>query len=461
MRKTILMLINGFGIEQKGSTEIYSSSLMPNMDVLTKSCLFGSLQTSAGDINNGYRLFSVPEKGKNAEDKIDNMIFDKTLVKNEVLNNISTTLTENNKLHIFYILNTGTKLHQVKEFLKLINPNKDKKVFIHLVFTSTSTADYDIIKKAVSKISFEMSEYGKVGFVVGKNKINTDDVLRTFYKEYGEHWNESAKKIDILKKDIINPEDASVFFINNGFSLAENDSVLFLNFEDIDMERFYNEFTKIALNKYSLYEFKDGVQNIFVREKSETSSLASIIENYKINLLVLTTQSRINDINFYLNGLKKIKSPNLTYAINDLSLFSTKDSVINLIEGSNYDGIILDFDIGLYKTVQEIKDTLSKIDAIIKPISDASREKNYTFIISSLYGMYASVTDGVVPKVINFSGKVPCIYQNNEFTKGAFSLNSGNTYGLGQTFLTNICDEVKSNKLVHQLNKVEKMLSKK
>ena len=69
--------------------------------------------------------------------------------------------------------------------------------------------------------------------------------------------------------------------------------------------------------------------------------------------------------------------------------------------------------------------------------------------------------DGVVPKVINFSMKVPCVFQSNTFNKSGFSLNSGDINGLAGTFLTNICDEVKSNKLVHQLSKVEKMLSKK
>lgn len=107
-----------------------------------------------------------------------------------------------------------------------------------------------------------------------------------------------------------------------------------------------------------------------------------------------------------------------------------------------------------------IKKDLQSIDGIIRNISDAAKEKDYTFIVSSLYGLHVPVMDGVVQKVIDFSGKVPVMFQSNLFTKAEYTLNPGNTYALGQTFLTNINDEVKANKLVHKLSNVEKMLTK-
>lgn len=462
MRKTILMLINGFGIERKDSMEVFTPELMPNLDYMTKNYLFSSLQASAGDYNNGYRLFSMPGVNKKKEDQIDNMIYDKTLYNNEVLKSISTSIPEGKKLHVFYTLDTGYKFHQVKEILRIINANKDKKIYMHLIMTSSSINDYNDIIKTISKISFETSEYVKLGFIVGRNKINSDDALRTFYKEFGEHWNESTKKFDIFKKEIVNPEDAGIFYINKGFALEENDSVLFLNFQDVEMDRFYDDFTKMPLQKYSLFEFnKEGVQNILEREEDSTTSIIDIAKKHNINLLVLTDKTRLNDINFYLNGMQKILSKNVTYATLDISLFATKEKVIELISSPNYDGFILDFNIGNMSVVNNIKDTLSKIDSIIKPISDASLEKNYTFIISSTYGMYSQVLDGVVPKVINFAGKVPCVYQSNEYTKSDYSLSGGDTYALALTFLTNICDDVKQNKIVRKLSSLDKMLSKK
>ena len=75
--------------------------------------------------------------------------------------------------------------------------------------------------------------------------------------------------------------------------------------------------------------------------------------------------------------------------------------------------------------------------------------------------MHDQVKDGVITRIINFAGKVPCIYQNKEFNKKEYSLSSGTTHDLALTYLTNICDEVKSNRIIKKLSKLDKALSKK
>ncbi len=460
MRKTILMLINGFGVERSGSAEVYSAKLMPNFDALIKTNLFGNLASLAGDYNNAYRLFSIPEKAKGYEDEIDYLIFEKKLDQNQVLQNTRDSLTAENKMHVFLAIDGVEKFNQFKEMIKIINPNKDKKVFVHLLLTGTSTASYEGITKVISKVAFEMAEYCKIGMVIGSKRIDDDDVRRAFYRELGEHWNESNKKIEILKKEIINPEDAGVFIITGGFALKENDSVLFINYTDVPMEKFYNDFTKVPVKLFSLYPMRDNIPFMFKRDDEKTVYFASQCEKFNIRILHFTTENRINDVNFYLNGMQKVKSPNITYAINDASLFSSKEAVIKLIEENDYEGFILDYSLAGYNKMDIIKKDLSTIDGVIKNISEAAKEKDYTFIVSSLYGIHAPVMDGVVQKVIDFSGKVPIMFQSNLFTKAEYALNPGTTYALSQTFLTNINDEVKANKLVHKLSSVEKMLTK-
>lgn len=460
MRKTILLLINGFGVERNGSAEVYSAKLMPNLDFMIKNYLFGNLLTNAGDYNNAYRLFSIPDVSKGVEDEIDTLVQEKKLDTNPVVVQVRDSIGEENNLHIFLTVENTSKMNQFKEFLREINPNKNKKVFVHLILTSTSTSTYDALKKVISKISFEMGEYCKIGMVVGKNKINSDDVLRAYYRELGEHWNESTKKFDILEKEIVNPEDANIFIITGGFSLKENDSILFMNYEDVKMDKFYDDFTKMPTKLFSLYPFKDNVPFMFKRPEIKSSSFATTVEKFGIKILLMTEQSRLNDINFYLNGMEKKKSPNITYASMDTSFFASKENVIGLIDGNDYNGFILDFSIAGYNRMENIKQDLQAIDGAIKNISEAAKEKDYTFIISSLYGVHVPVMDGVVQKVIDFSGKVPLIFQSNLFNKIEYSLNTGNTYSLQQTFLTNINDDVKANKLVHKLSSIEKMLNK-
>lgn len=460
MRKTILLLINGFGVERNGSAEVYSPKLMPNLDYMIKNYLFGNLITTAGDYNSAYKAFSIPEKTKEQEDEIDYMIFEKKLDANAVLQQARDSVGAENNLHIFYSVDSIAKFNQVRELLKILNAQKDKKVFLHLVMTSTSTAAYDGIKKIISKISFELSEYCKVGMIMGRNKINSDDVLRAFYRELGEHWNESEKKFNILEKEVVAPENAGVFIITGGFSLKENDTVLFMNYDEVEMEKFYADFTKMPVKLFSLFPFKENIPFMFKKDEDRSVCFTSTLEKHEIKVLLFTTEARINDINYLLNGMEKKKSPNITYAVNDMGLFSTKDAVAALIDNQPYDGFILDYTIAGYNKMDSIKTDLSNIDGVIKNISDAAKEKGYTFIVSSLYGVHTPVMDGVVQKVIDFSGKVPIVFQSNTFAKSEYALNSGSVYALAQTFLTNINDEVKANKLVHKLSSIEKMLTK-
>lgn len=461
MNKSILMLINGFGIEKKDSVEIYSKTLMPNLDNMMNSYVFGPLNAPAGDYNNGYRLFSIAQNNEKENDPIDEMIFDKTLEKNSVLLQIASSLNEQNKLHIYYVVDRRANLSHLKEFLKIINPNKDKKVFVDLILTGGNIEDYKEIIKTISRVSFEFAEYCQLGFVVGKNRFNSEETIKTILREFGEHWNEPTKKVEILKKDVVNPEDVTPFHVNNGFTLSANDIVLFLNYENLPIDKVYQTLSSMKVICYSLYELIDGITNMFVKPKSSYTSFATLLENHGIKILVLTDQSRINDINFYLNGMQKRTSTNIIFAVNDISLFSSKESVIKLVESSEYDGIIIDYHIGLLNKVKDIKDELSRIDSTIKPLSEAALEKGYTFIISSLYGVHVQVMDGVVPKVLNYSLRVPCIFQNNEFIKGDYAINTTDTYGLALTFLTSIKDEVRSNKLLHKRSKLEKLLSRK
>ena len=453
MRKTIMMLINGFGIERKDSAGIYSDKIMPNLDAMTKNYLFGSIISNAGDYNNGYRLFSMPEKKKNVEDQIDKLIFANRLGKNETIMEISNNTNNENRLHIFYYLDDGEKFTQVRDIVKAMNPDKNKTIFMHFILTSTNIENYKNIIKIVNKMSFEVAGYFKIGMVVGAQKINTDDVLRTFYREFGEHWNESEKKFQILSREVINPDEANVFYVNNGFSLKENDNILLMNFSNVDVQKFITSITSMPLKIYSLYEYDEKIKNIFVREEQVVNSFSDIIEKNDIKILLFTDQSRINDVNFYLNGMKKKISPNLLYAVNTPGVFSSKEAIIDIVENKGCDGFIIDYNIGDYSKVNEIVDVLKTADGVIKSISDAALEKDYVFIISSTFGMHAQVMDGVVSKVINFSGKVPVILQSSEFTKDKSSINSTNTYGLSSTFLTLIKDEVGANSLVRGKSK--------
>ena len=176
--------------------------------------------------------------------------------------------------------------------------------------------------------------------------------------------------------------------------------------------------------------------------------------------MLLSTQDKVNTINYCVNGEERVLSDKIVYILRDDELLSNKDAFINLVESTDKDGYIIDYDIGGYTRIEEMKDELHRIDAQIKNVCDACQEKGYTLIISSLYGMHKTMREGVIDKVVNFSGLVPCIFINNEYNRENYSVGGTSTTGLMYTYLTNICDDVRANKMLHKKSALDKLLKK-
>lgn len=458
MRKTVLMLINGFGVERKDSAPIFSHELMPNLDDYTKKYLFGTLSTTAADFNTGYTNFSIPPQGEEEVDSFEMDLFNGKVSKMPAIQDIQSRFTNQNTLHIICGAETEDKFTQIRNLMRLLNPDGSKNLFLHFVLDSPNLETYDSLTKLFTKFSFDNKRVYKLGFVVGKNNFNSDDTFRLLLREQGESWPQYDKKFEILKNSIVRPEDAPPFKISPGFTLKENDLTIFLNYNDIDITRYKEEASKLKMPLYSLYPLGD-CPYLYEKAKNE-KYFTSILSKFNINIMLLSTQDKVNTINYCVNGAERVLSDKIVYILRDDELLSNKDAVINLVESTNKDGYIIDYDIGGYTRIEEMKDELHRIDAQIKNVCDACQEKGYTLIISSLYGMHKTMREGVIDKVVNFSGLVPCIFINNEYNRENYSVGGTSTTGLMYTYLTNICDDVRANKMLHKKSALDKLLKK-
>ncbi len=452
------MLINGFGVEKGDSTPIYSAKLMPNLDSLTNTALFSTLAAPAGDYVTGYKNFSVEIENVKKNDFVDNLIYDNELMHNEAVKTFYNSLNKEKNLHIFYVFNEGEKFNQIREIIKTINADKALKIYLHFILTSTSLDTYKTFSKTISKAMYEIKGFAKIGFIVGKNKFNNNNYQRLILKEQGEHWANVEQKIKVLENDLVTPDNVEAFLVESGFALQAEDQILYFNYEHLIIDSFVETMKNFNLKYYSLYE-ETNMQNLFKRENRQINCFANYLSQYNIKCTVFTNQERLNDLNFYLNGEKKELSPNITYLINDNNLFSAAN-VLNTINSAS-EAIIIDYDIGQIVTVGELKEFLGNVDKIIGNISKVCEDNKYCFIISSTYGIQKLMKDGPVQRKINFSSKVPLIFKHYEFKKPNYSLNGGTLLSLKLTYLTNICDEVKQNKLVHKKSKLEMLLSRK
>ena len=120
MKKNILLLINGFGIEQKDSYDIYSAELMPNIDRLTKEGLFSSLSSTDLDYKSGYRSFSIGIKEPLSYSIVENSISTGDYKNTQIMRYLYTQLNEDNekKLHIFCYWDNNRTIEQLLYFIK-------------------------------------------------------------------------------------------------------------------------------------------------------------------------------------------------------------------------------------------------------------------------------------------------------------------------------------------------------
>ena len=250
MKKTVLFLMNGFGIEQIDSYNIYNSKLMPNLDSYTKNYLFTAIESKAYDLKSGYRTFSTASDLPLTYSLIDNYYL--KFSENKNLNFYLNSIRPEGKVQLFLFYENEKSLEHIKSFCNYIKA-KNNKIYLHLVLTSHNTNNYKEIDKIVTKISYDFKDI-KIGIIVGINQLmnqNLTSFMNLFKNEVGEKWKEVTKKISYLETSKIKPSDVKEFYMNEGFKFDVNDSLFFFNYEYYDISNFISNISTINnINDY-------------------------------------------------------------------------------------------------------------------------------------------------------------------------------------------------------------------
>ena len=118
MKKNILLLINGFGIEQADSYNVYSKEVMPNLDKLTTDGVFKTIQNNYLDYKSGYRNFSIGISEPLTYSLIENEVSSKAYKDNQVLKYIANESNKfNSKIHVFCYFDSVRIIEQLKAYL--------------------------------------------------------------------------------------------------------------------------------------------------------------------------------------------------------------------------------------------------------------------------------------------------------------------------------------------------------
>jgi len=467
--KTVLFLINGFGIEHKNSYSIYDNNLMPNFDGLMKKYMFQTIESDVNNYQEAYRNISLDVNEIHNYKTVFENINNGKLLTNETILNIKSNLEEKkSKLHMFCLVDTSPKIvENLKYVLKIINPLMEKKIFLHLVLTSSNIEDYEKINDVLSKINIELSEYATIGLTFGLNTISNDtkEVDRNFFvkillSEVGERWQSFKQKLDVCYGIKQQPVFVKPFVVNTGFSLSNNDIVMFFNYDKIDVTNFIDTIkninygdnqNNILFNSLFPITYKENIPYVINYELA-TNSLASNIKGLDFKALILANKNQINVINYYLNGLENVSNPKINYIEFDNYLYKPNE-LLNIINNYDHELMIINYNIDEVDSIKSLKEKLHNIDIMLGNVYNNSKNNNYSIIVSSLYGINKTLMNekGEICNIL-YKGKVPIIFIDNFITKKDYLIESGNINDLFKICYKNIKKEYLGHSIIAKKN---------
>ena len=476
-KKTILFLVNGFGIEKKESYSIYDEKLMPTFDSFTKKYLFSTIKSNVNNYYDGFRNMSLDVNELYNYSVIDQEIELKKIGANQIfMNLIQDVELKKGNLHIFCLVDTSLKIiNHLQEILKIINANQRKKVYLHFIVSSNNIEDYKALINIFSKINMELNEVAPIGMITGLNSIDNQATqpdlnfyFRMFISKVGEKWQSFTQKFDVLYGMKTIPRATKPFLVNTNFDLTDKDTFMFLNYDSINLTNFIKTIDGIRFgdtpNQFSYYSLYPVISSKNISYMYEilpaNNSMVKNLESLEANALIFCQKEEVNVINYFANGLRNETSKNLTFV--DINPYlENKELLVKTINQLNQDLIIFNTKIDNTNKTQELKEKLANIDNLLKALYDNMNGSKYTLIISSLYGMNKLMTNekDKICQVI-FSGKVPFIFIDDFITKKDYLVEEGTINDLLRTAYKNMKKNSKYDSLVEKQNGLYKLFFK-
>lgn len=447
MKKSIIFLINGLGIEKPGSYSISLDQDMPNLCRTKETSFFTTAITNSLEYRSAYQQFFMGDTYKMELDYIKENILNNNLVNNPVYQSFASNVSNQEaKLHIFLEPTTERVVEQINDLVSNLNLPKNKKVYIHLLLPQLTVDDYNKLTEIINYIKYHIDERINVGFVIGKEylseKLTVDEkkqMCKLLFYCSAERWIRTEEKLQSLKEQNIIPCKAAGFCANNDCYIQNNDTILFFNTRREDYDKFitsiYGNAQEVIKNSpinipvYSLLKLYSQYNiNSFAENINYENSLSNNLQKYNKKALILTNREHVNLINFYANGLNQVNNPNIVFMILDESLYDY-NTIVNIIDNSDYDLIIFDYFMDTSSTINNLKIGLRNIDKVLGNVVVCSENKHSLFI-TSLFGLKKELplADYNSEKVLlDYEMQIPIFFYDYTYPASKYSLFPGDT----------------------------------
>jgi len=469
MKKSVLFLINGLGIERQGSYSISIDQCMPNLARTKETSFFTTAVINSVEYRTAYESFFMGDTYRKEMKYIEENIVNDSIINNPTFINLKASLqNETSKLHVFLEPNNELIVDCVNNLVNKLNLNPNQKVYLHLLLTQQTITEYKKLIDIVNYIKYHLDTRITVGFIMGKELLSEtltpeelDMVRKMFFYCSCERWTETEKKLESLMEEKVRPCVAPGFCAINSCNIEDNDTILFFNTRKSNYDKYINAIYTNAPKVFKKDDFKIDLYSLIkldtkfnVGSIAESivydNSLANILNKGNLKALIITKNENISYINFLANGLNYVKNPRIDFMVLDNNYLSNPTNIANIIDNTNYNLIIFDYHMDVSKTVNELKEGLEKIDVVLGNVVNTCANKHSLFI-TSLYGLkkdlpLAPYNSEIV--TIDYEMQIPIFFFDYTFPRGKYRLVPGETNDILSTAIRCVWDNKELTTLV-------------
>lgn len=482
----VLFLMDGMGIEDSKSYNIYNSEVMPTLDTLTNRYMFSTLCSSGKGVGLSENASVTRELGylnvgacsivkqsiEITNSKIDNNMF----FNNESLK-VVTDHVINNKSRLHLITLVGDRygedsMSHLRKMVEYCMSIGIKDIFLHLYLGANNNSLDKRFPKYTANVHRILNLYPnvKISIIAGIKHLKdssgitvTKELYKTTVGGIGEHWINYNDAVDSNYKRKNLEEDIVPFIVSTDGLIQNTDGVFVFNYEN-DLASVYTDLlvqpakymytnnTDINVKICSLFPLQNQTSVSCFNYEPVKTCFYDCLNSNGIKHLLIAEKDKIPYLNYYFNGCKNVQGTQVLgidsvqsgdYDTDLSNVYQmTTNKLIEAINSDFYDLIIVDYSIvdgNKTRTTENIKVSLSNLDKCLTQVYNQVIGKNGILYISSCYGINEVLYNHKEELVnVNFSKKVPFVVVDNELSRDNNMLNGGNLSDLGVTVLNSL-----------------------
>ena len=445
---TMLMILDGFGINEKKEANAVKLANTPNIDKLMKTCPTTTIYTSGlnvglpdGQMGNsevGHTNIGAGRIVYQELTRITKSIEDGDFFSNkELVEAIENCKKNNSKLHILGLLSDGGVHSHIRHLFAILELAKRKDfedVYVHCFMDGRDTPPTSG-ESYIMKLEEKMKEkgVGRIATISGRfYAMDRDKRWNRVQKAYNAIVNGEGIKASSAISAIEGSYQKEVFdefveptvICQNDEPIAkieENDSVVFFNFRPdrareltrTIVDKDFNEFETKKMDLYYVCftQYDETIQNVEIAFKKEQlkNTFGEYISKKGLTQLRIAETEKYAHVTFFFNGGEEkqypgedrilVPSPKVeTYDMKpEMSANEVTDKVVDAINSKKYNVIILNYAnpdmVGHTGNLDAAIKAVETIDTCVGRVLEAVNAQNGVLMITADHGNCEQMID--------------------------------------------------------------------